>query len=793
MTNGMQTNNSDDELSPPVAREKTAPGTKANILVVDDEPQVLVALEDLLCDEFVVHTSPSGEDALRVISRQPEIAVVITDQRMPKMRGDELLSELRQKSEATRILLTGFADLAAVARSINEGGIFAYVTKPWNPEDLRSKVRSAAEHFRISSELAFERKLLHDLMDNVPDGIYFKDRELRFVRTNRAFARATIDAVPAQLAGRRLSELLPRSAVVRRIEAREFSLMAEGVLSTDVLREEHAGERQVWFSETKAPIRGKGGEIIGLVGISRDVTDRVKAQEALIASEEQVRRQSQVLKAILEGMGEGVIVADQSGKFLFFNRRAEELLGVGARSVPAERWAETYALFLPDQKTLLPVEQHPLLRAMAGDKAPEAEVFVKNGPESGRTLAIMATPLRDTENGVTGGIALIRDVTQQRELEKQFLRAERMDAMGKLAGGVAHDFNNLLAVIKSYAELLLEQLPPEGQMHEDVEQMLLAATRAGNLTQRLLAFGRRDVSNPEVLQLNDVVSDLQKMLGRILGEHIRVVSNLCPTLGLIWADVSQVEQIVVNLAVNARDAMPDGGTLTIRTSMTDADRSPDGREYVVLTVTDDGLGMSEEVKQRIFEPFFTTKEVGRGTGLGLSTVYGIVHQSEGRITVDSEPGRGTTFTIMFPRLEGHPRDTGHSSPHAEGKNVRATILLVEEDAAVRRFAARTLRESGYSVMECDGPTQARRWCSELGSTIDLLLTDEVIPEVSGASLARELRDSYPHLRVLFMSDFRHPPGAEDASRDGGERSIEKPFTPAMLLARVREALAVRVA
>ncbi len=627
---------------------------RPSILVVDDEPQVLVALEDLLSDEFTVHTSPSGEEALRVIGRHPEIAVVITDQRMPKMRGDELVAELRRTSDATRILLTGFADLTAVARSINEGGIFAYVTKPWNPEDLRSKVRNAAEHFRLSRDLAFERRLLHDLMDNVPDGIYFKDRELRFVRTNRAFARATVDAPPSQLVGRRLSELLPRSAVVRDIEDRESSMLDEGVPLTDVLREDHLGERKIWFSETKAPIRGKGGEIIGLVGISRDVTDRVKVQDALLASEEKLRRQSQVLKGILEGMGEGVVVADQSGKFLFFNRQAEKLFGSGARSVPAERWAETYGLFLPDQKTPLPIEQHPLFRAMAGNLASEAEVFVKNGPSSGRILTITATPLRDTENGVTGGIALIRDVTQQRELEKQFLSAQRMDAMGKLAGGIAHDFNNLLAVIKSYAELLLEQLPPEGQTHEDVEQILLAATRAANLSQRLLTFGRRQASNLQLVQVNDVVSELKKMLGRILGEQIRVVIDLSPKLGHIWADPGQLEQVVINLALNARDAMPYGGTLTIRTSMAGADPSRDRGEDVVLTVADDGIGMSEEVKQRIFEPFFTTKEVGKGTGLGLATVYGIVHQAGGRITVDSEPGRGSTFTLLFPRVESPP-------------------------------------------------------------------------------------------------------------------------------------------
>ena len=769
--------------------------TRASVLLVDDEPQVLVALEDLLSDEFVVYTTESGEEALRLVSREPEIAVVVTDQRMPEMCGDELLARLRTRSEASRILLTGFADLSAVARSVNEGGIFAYVTKPWDPQDLRNKVRNAAEQFRLSRELAFERKLLHDLMDNVPDGIYFKDRELRIVRANRAFASAALGVTPAELSGRRLSELLPLSLIVKEIEGREYELMAEGTAAVDVVREHYSADRRYWFSETTAPIRGGRGEIIGLVGISRDVTDRVTAQESLVKSEARLRRQSHILKAILEGMGEGVVVADQSGKFLLFNRQAERLLGSGARSVPAENWAETYGLFLPDQTTPLPVEQNPLLLAMAGQGVSEGEVFVKNASVSGHTVAIIATPLRDPENGVNGGIALIRDVTEQRRLEKQFLRSQRMDAMGKLAGGVAHDFNNLLAVIQSYAELLMQQLPAEGQMHDDVEQMLLAATRAGNLTKQLLAFGRRQNGQPRAVQLNDVVADMDRMLGRIIGEHIRLVTELSPELGMIRADVGQLEQVIINLAINARDAMPKGGTLTIQTSMTSVDvPSSEGerRAFVQLRVRDDGVGMSDETRQRIFEPFFTTKEVGKGTGLGLSTVYGIVHQSGGQISVVSDPGHGSTFSILLPRVEAPDVEVEKKARRTGGENATATILLVEDDPAVRRVAARILRERGYSVMECDGAVQARRWCSELGSTIDLLLTDLVMPDVGGTQLAEELCSSYPGMRVLYMSGFPHAGASADGLLDGSKAFIEKPFTPATLLARVRDVLSARL-
>ena len=471
--------------------------SRERVLLVDDEPQVLLAIEDLLCDEFVVLTAPSAETALTVVDNEPDIAVVVTDQRMPQMKGDELLSRLAASSDATRILVTGFADLSAVIRAVNEGKIFSYVTKPWRPDDLQVTVSKAAEHFRLSKDLAYERSLLHDLMDNTPDGIYFKDQDLRFLRVNRAFSFAMNSGDPQRLVGRRLSDLRSVAVDTADVETEERRILSEGTAALAVVREYSGPGGTRWLSDTKAPVRGAHKEVIGIVGISRDVT-----------------------------------------------------------------------------------EQHLL--------------------------------------------------------EQQLRQAQKMEAVGRLAGGVAHDFNNVLAVIDGYSGLVLDQLPIGDAMRADILEIQAASQRATALTQQLLAFSRQQIIQPKILSLNELVVSIQGMLRRIMGEDVELRTVLLDPLGMVRADPGQIDQILLNLAVNARDAMPEGGTLTIETSNVqlgeDFAATPatsTAGEFVMLAVTDTGTGMDEETQRRIFEPFFTTKGVGKGTGLGLSTVHGIVQQVAG--------------------------------------------------------------------------------------------------------------------------------------------------------------------
>ncbi len=762
---------------------------KERVLVVDDEPQILVALEDLLSDDFTILKSTTPESALKTLEADPSIAVVVTDQRMPRMTGDELLARMTG-APAVGIMVSGFADLPAVIRAINEGRVFAYVTKPWNAEDLRFKVTKGVEHFRLARQVAHERQLLSDLMNSSPDGIFFKDKDLQIQRANRSFAAVLGGGSPEELIGRKLRDGLLPVELAARIEAEEQELLRGGKPVVDVVREYRSKTSQSeWYSESKAPIRGVEGEIEGLVAISRNVTDRLRTQEALRKSEERLRHQSRILNSILDGIGEGVIVVDSAGRTLLFNSEAQRVLGAQARDVPPEQWANAYGVYLADGRTLVPASENPLVRAMHGARKIEMEVIIKTGGASEARVAIVATPLRNDNAEVTGAIALLRDVTQKRSLEQLLVHSQKMEAVGQLAGGVAHDFNNLLAVIEGSGEMALEEL--NGHIaREDVADMVTAAKRAASLTRQLLAFSRREAARPEPLQLASIVRGVEKMLRRLIGEHITLLTKLAD-VSPVMADNNQLEQVLMNLCVNARDAMPDGGTLSIelyQLDPNDPSALPD-TETVVLTVSDTGTGMDSEVMKRIFEPFFTTKEVGKGTGLGLSMVYGIITQNGGQIAVKSSVGRGTTFTITFPVTSLDHAHSYSSRAPRDSSPGSGTILLVEDDPSVRHITARILRRHGYVVVEASRPSEARA-ISEAGDQIDLLLTDLVMPEMTGVKLADELTLARPGLHILYMTGYAGAAlnQAQSDLLDPEERVIQKPFTSDALLDRVRAAL-----
>ena len=411
-------------------------------------------------------------------------------------------------------------------------------------------------------------------------------------------------------------------------------------------------------------------------------------------------------------------------------------------------------------------------------------------------VTVNLRPVKDAGGQVLHYEWSLADITERRQLESQLRQAQKMEAVGQLAGGVAHDFNNLLTVIGGRCYLMLAKLEPDDTLRREVELVRGAAERAARLTHQLLAFSRKQVLEPRVLELDETVAGIEPLLRRLIGEDIEIQVTRGPDLGRVKADAGQIEQVILNLAVNARDAMPQGGRLALETANVTVDewvarRAPDlaPGSYVVLSVTDSGHGMDAATRAQIFEPFFTTKEVGKGTGLGLATVYGIVRQSGGFIEVESEPGQGASFKVYLPRVEdavAAPEAARSSGARSGGSE---TVLLVEDDESLRTLAREILTVQGYAVLEAASPRDALRTHQTHPAPIDLLLTDVVMPEMNGRQLADHLKVARPEMRVLFMSGY-----TGEALRAGGGvagftgQLLQKPFTPDGLTRRVREVL-----
>jgi CheY-like chemotaxis protein len=369
-----------------------------------------------------------------------------------------------------------------------------------------------------------------------------------------------------------------------------------------------------------------------------------------------------------------------------------------------------------------------------------------------------------------------------------------MEAVGRLAGGIAHDFNNMLSVMASYSTFVLDALPEGDAAREDMQVIQETIKRSAGLTRQLLAFSRRQVLRMETVDLNELVTQMEKMLRRVIGEDVQLIARLAEDLGQVSADPSQIEQILMNLVVNARDAMPDGGTLTLKTSNLELDDKPRPRQadlrpgpYVQLIVTDTGTGMKEEVLAQIFEPFFTTKDVGQGTGLGLATVYGIVAQMNGGVWVESELGRGSSFHIVLPRTA----DTAAAAPdaaEADGLRGWETVLLVEDEDMVRAAASRILQHHGYTVLTASSGRAAEEICRRAGRSIDLVLSDVVMPGMSGPQMVERLAGQYPGLKVLYMTGYTEATLGSHRGDDRPPEVLHKPFSPEMLLRKVRHVL-----
>lgn len=640
--------------------------------------------------------------------------------------------------------------------------------------------QEAAQRKQFEEALRESEDRYSDLVENSQDLICTHDLEGQILSVNQAASR---------LLGYDRDHLLKKN--IRDVLGKQFkaefddynariqkSGIARGLMSVQT----KGGETRIW--EYVNTLRTEGVAAPVVRSMARDVTEQKRAEAALRRAEEKYR-------SIFENAVEGIFQLTVDGKLLAANPAMARILGyetaeelIGARA---------------DIRTQHYVDRDcwdGLQRVMAEQgmvKGFECEVYRKD--QSKLWIVENIRAITDEKGRIVCYEGSIEDTTERKLLEEQLRQAQKMEAIGQLAGGIAHDFNNLLTAITGYSEITIMKLQPHDPMMRNLEEIKKAGERAASLTRQLLAFSRKQVLQPQIINLNTIVSETEKMLRRLIGEDKELLTALNPELGSIRADPGQIQQVIMNLVVNARDAMPQGGRLTIETENVYLDDEytkyhfeATAGSYVMLAVTDTGTGMEEQTQKRIFDPFFTTKELGKGTGLGLSTVYGIVKQSGGNIWVYSEVGHGTSFKIYLPRIS----ETAHEVKPVDGirKSLQGTetILLAEDEEIVRDLARTVLEINGYRVLEASNGGAALLICEKHNQPINLLITDVVMPKMSGNELANRLLQSHPEMKVLYISGYTDNAMVHQEIIDREANFMQKPFSPDALAKKVRAVL-----
>ena len=541
------------------------------------------------------------------------------------------------------------------------------------------------------------------------------------------------------------------------------------------------GEEMRWFHVKGRLLRDEKGRPRRMVGVVMDVTARKQVELALLASEGRLRK-AQALAHL--GTYEAHILGDGANDF--WSEETFRILGRDPAKgpVPLDRIVEE--LVLPADRAVVT----ETIRAATEEGTPWDLQFTMLRPDgSGRRVRSVGEPLGTEAGGAAVKlVGTMLDITEVRELEDQVVQLQKLEAVGRLAGGVAHDFNNLLTVIATYCDLALARIEPDNPVHEMVRAIRGSGRRAALLTRQLLAFSRRTVVSPVVLDLNELLLDREELLRKVIGEDIELSLQLDPDPCPISADPTQLEQVLMNLALNARDAMPAGGKVQLATRNV-AGLPRGAGAHVLLTVEDNGIGMPEETRARVFEPFFTTKEVGRGSGLGLPVVFGIVQQSGGHIELESEPGRGAKFRIFLPRSDATLAARGPEPGEVAALRGSGTVLVVEDEERVRTLACAALESAGYRVLRADGSRSALFLSESLRDRIDILVTDVALPEIGGRELAGHLRAKRPDLKVLFVSGYTDDVLLRKGIRRAEAHFLPKPFTAAALARKVRDVLA----
>jgi two-component system cell cycle sensor histidine kinase/response regulator CckA len=717
-----------------------------------------------------------------------------TERPVPELLAEQLddprsLAEIERIAEEARRGSPGRAEIRVRQGGPAEGGpdgggawrlVTAYPLAA-RPGSVLWAVDDIAPERQVAQAVQAERRRLVDMLHQAPIGFYSLDAEGRFLFANPVLAE-WLGLAREDLEG----PLRLRDVVARDLPeaAAPAEVLGDGAAQGEVVFASRGGaDFPALVAQTVE--RDPDGRVTGATAVVRNLS----AERAMAADLDRAERR---FESFFEGAPVGIALLDDRGLVTDCNEAARAMAGLDGKPSGALPWAE-----------LVAEQSRPLLEDLLSAAGPSAladegspmEVHMAGGDT---VCALYVTPM-DQDAGKPGGfVAHFIDTTEQKSLERQFVQSMKMQAVGQLAGGIAHDFNNLLTAMIGFSDLLLLRHKPGDQSFADIMQIKQNANRAANLVRQLLAFSRQQTLQAKVLNVTDILAELSHLLRRLIGENIDLKMVHGRDLGLIKADQGQLEQVIINLAVNARDAMPEGGTLTIRTGNVRFARTgkrkgetiPAG-DYNQIEVSDSGCGVSREDLDRIFDPFFTTKEVGAGTGLGLSTVYGIVRQTDGFVFVDSKPGAGTTFTILLP----HHAETGSEAADREAATEISrdlsgvgTLLLVEDEDAVRAFSARALRSKGYNVLEARSGEAALELLGEQQKPIDLLITDVVMPRIDGPALVREVRGRRPDLKVIFISGYAETTFRERLDQGAGIHFLPKPFSLKQLAGKVKEVM-----
>jgi PAS domain S-box-containing protein len=629
-----------------------------------------------------------------------------------------------------------------------------------------------------NDHLSCTHNVLRHIMDSVPQSIFWKDSNSVYLGCNRNFALRADVAEPDHVIGKTDFDLPWSREQSEGYRADDRQVIETGQAKkhiTEALR--NADGSVIWLDTSKIPLTDEFGRVVGVLGVFEDVTSRKLADE-------QLQESLTFNQEIISCAQEGIVVYDRALRYLIWNPFMETLSGVPAVDILGKHPLEVFP-FMRETGAMEGLE-----KALAGEATLSAE-FPFTVPASGRSgwTFNTAAPLRNSTGEIIGVIRTIRDITRQKVIEDQLRQSQKLESVGRLAGGVAHDFNNKLTVIMGYAQILRKKIDDE-QQKEQLARIIQAAEQSRDITSQLLAFSRQQAVSPLPFNANMILADLCRSLARLIGEDIGTIFVPGDDLWNVNMDPVQLDQIIMNLVVNARDAMPDGGTITIETENALVEQALKGHaeacagEYVRITVRDTGTGMNEETRTHIFEPFFTTKELGKGTGLGLATVYGIVTQNGGFIDVTSTPGEGSDFTLYLPRYTFKVAACTPEIP-LEHQPGAGTVLLVEDEEAVRLITASMLESLGYTCIAVSGAMDALDLVRDPEVKIDLVLTDVLMPQVNGREMVKQIHAVRRGIRTLYMSGYNADIVVDKTSAEAAPLFIKKPFKADDLAAAIR--------